>query len=478
MVKASPTSDHSDDGAPSASADLIRGLGLWAAIAIVIGSVIGQSIFLVGSDMARILGSSRAVITAWIVGGIVALFGSFCYAELGAAMPEAGGDYVYINRGLSPLLAYLFGWTNATMVVPALAAVIAAGFLRFAGFLLPASENPILTIHLGLIYSTHKEFAITAGQPIAAGLIAFVTAINYFGVRTAGRLQIVLTVLKVGLLLAIIVAGMAPRISTTYPTYPTYVPAVPTLAAFLTALVPAMLAYSGFPNLGIVGGEIANPNKNLPRAAIAAILLIIALYVGVNAAYFRLIGLSGVAHSRHLASDALQALMGSRVAKWITVGMMVSAFGSLHAHLLAGPRIPFAMARDGSFFRFANWVHPTFRSPAGAVLFQGALAVVLVLTGTYEDLYSLFMFSAGIFHALTAAALIRLRRSDQQLSRPYRAWGYPWTALIFGGVSAAMSINLCFVRPVRSLIGLAVVVVGIPLYYYWRKHKPALLSCS
>lgn len=248
------------------------------------------------------------------------------------------------------------------------------------------------------------------------------------------------------------------------------VPSAFTVTAFLTALVPAMLAYSGFPNLGIVGGEIANPKRNLPRAAIGGILLIIVLYVFVNLIYFRLLGVQGVARSQHVASEALEFLIGERVAKWVTIGMMVSAFGSLHAHLLAGPRIPFAMARDGLFFRFGTWVHPLYRTPAGAVLFQGCVAALLVMSGTYEELYSLFAFSAGIFHALTALALMRLRSKEPQLIKPYCAWGYPWTPLVFGSVSLAISINLCFIRPERSFIGFVVMLLGMPLYYYWRRR--------
>lgn len=204
MVKSStPMGEQVDRSYIQRTPGLIRGLGLWAAIAVVVGSVIGQAVFLVGSDMARVLGSVTAVIAAWVIGGFVALCGSFCYAELGAAIPEAGGDYIYIKRGLGPVLGYLFGWTNAIIIVPALGAVIAAGFLRFAEFLFPTIAAPLLTIHIGHL----ARFVIAAGQPVAAALIVFVTVINYFGVRTAGRVQIILTTLKVGMVLAMILAG-------------------------------------------------------------------------------------------------------------------------------------------------------------------------------------------------------------------------------------------------------------------------------
>jgi len=223
-------------------------------------------------------------------------------------------------------------------------------------------------------------------------------------------------------------------------------------------------------------GEVQNPGKNVPCAAILGPLLVISLYVVINWVYFRVLGVSRVAQSDHVASDTISALIGGRGAEWITLATIVSAFGSLHANLLAGPRVPYAMASEGVFFSFANRIHPVFHTPTGAVMFQGCVAIVLVLTGTYQDLYSFAMFAYWTFYALTGVAVIRLRRIEPQLRRPYRVWGYPWTPFIFCVAAFAISLNLCFTRPIRSSIGLAIILMGLPFFYHWRKHSTARLG--
>lgn len=454
---------------------LIRGLGLWAATAVVIGAVIGQAVFLVAGDMARELGSEARVILAWAIGGIVALFGTLCFAELGAAIPEAGGAYIYLTRGLGRAWGFLYGWTSAMIMRPASAATIAAGLLRFASFLLPSLSIPIFIWNIWTPFRSQPyQFTFTFAQPLAAVMIAVVAGINYFGVRTAGRFQILLSSLKVAAVAAIVILGLTlarkstgiePGLATPYQ----YVG----LGAFLSALVPAMAAYNGFSVLGEVGGEITNPRKNLPMAAIFGMLVVVSLYLLINWVYFHVLGFSRVAHSAHVASDAMSLLLGKKGAAWLTLAMIVSAFGTLHVNLLGGPRVPYAMARDGVFFRFAKRVQPRFHTPSGAVVFQGCVAILLVLTGTYQELYSLGMFAISSFFALTALALIRLRSSEPQLSRPYRVWGYPWTVLVFGLAALAISVNLWLIRPVRSSAGLAVILLGIPFFHHWRRRSVA-----
>jgi amino acid transporter len=433
--------------------------------------MIGQAVFLVASDMARELGSPTRVIAVWIVGGIVVLFGTFCYAELGAAMPEAGGDYVYLSRGFSPVWGFLYGWTSSMIIRPGLVAVVAAGLLRFTGFLLPSVANPIFTWHLTLPFQLQPyQFTFTAAQPIAAGIIVLVTAINYLGVRTAGHFQIFLTSLKVAAVVAIVILGLTlGKLSVIHPAFVTS-PAQGSIGAVLMALVPAMLAYNGFQTLGAVGGEVSDPQRNIPRAAIFGSLLVISLYVLVNWTYFHILGFSRVAQSQYVASDAMALLIGNSGSKWITVAMIVSAFGTLHANFLTGPRVPFAMARDGHFFAFAKRIHSVFHTPSGAVIFQGCVAILLVLTGTYQELYSLVIFAIWLFLALTAIALIRLRRTEADLPRPYQVWGYPWTPALFGIAACAIAVNLWLARPVRSSVGLPIILLGVPFFYRWRKR--------
>jgi amino acid transporter len=450
---------HANANDAGSSAGLVRGLGSWAATAIVVGAMIGQSVFLVSSDMSREVGSLFKVLTVWIVGGAIVLCGALCYGELGASMPETGGDYIYLSRGLNPLCGFLYGWTSATIMKPGAAATVAAGLVRLLGFLVPSVTAPLIEWH---------QLTLTAAQLLAAAAIVVVTALNYLSVRTVGRFQVFLTSLKIAAVAMLVVLGF----TATGPAAPE-TGAIPPLAhgpllAFLTALVPVMAAYNGFQLIGAVGGEVLRPQKNIPRAAIAGTSLVIVLYVMINWVYFHLLGFSHVARSQHVASDAAVLLIGSRGARWFTVAMILSAFGSLHAGFLTGPRIPYAMARAGNFFAFAGRIQPTFHTPSGAVLFQGCVAVLLVLTGTHQDLYSYSMFAIWAFSGLTALALIRLRGIEPGLARPFRVWGYPWTPLVFGTASLAIAVNLCLVRPVRSSIGMAIILLGIPFFRHWR----------
>ncbi len=440
----------------------------------VIGDTIGTGIFLVTSDMARAVGTATLVFAAWIIGGLIVLCGAFCYAELGAAFPQAGGQYVYLNRGLGPLWGFLFGWMTAFLERPVGMATLAAGFLRFVGFFFPVVATPLFTYHIGRF-----DFTFTAAQPLAALVVVAVTAINYLSVRMGGAIQVALTSLKMGAIAVIVVAGVlfgkqhgleaAPQVTHL---------GLGTISGFLTALVPAMWAYNGFNDLGDVGEEITRPEKNIPRAILLGLLTVGSLYMLANFVYFRTLPFATLMQSQHVASDVVQSFAGSRGATWLTVAMAISALGALHVVVLTGARIPYAMARDGVFFQFAKRVHPSFHTPSGALIFLGSVAALLALSGTYEELYSLFVFGVWIFLALTAIALFRLRRNEPNLSRPYRAWGHPWTTFLFLVAAMALTANLWMVRPVRSSIGMAVILAGVPFFYHWRKQSLASPEAS
>jgi amino acid transporter len=435
----------------------------------VIGDTIGTGVFLVTSDMARAVGSATLVFVAWIAGGFIVLCGAFCYAELGAAFPRAGGPYVYLTRGLGPIWGFLFGWMSSFLERPVAMATLAAGFLRFAGFLFPIVDTPLFQGHLG-----SYEFAFTAAQPLAALVVLAVTAINYLSVKMGGAIQVLLTCLKMGTILAIVIAGIL--FGTRH-----VIEAAPvvthlgwgTIVAVLTALVPAMWAYNGFNDLGDLGEEILHPQKNIPVAIILGLLTVGGLYLLANVVYFRTLPFSEIASSQHVASDVVQSFAGSRGAAWLTVAMAVSALGALHVVVMTGARIPYAMARDGVFFQFAKRIQPSFHTPSGALIFLGCVASLLALTGTFEELYSLFVFAVWIFFALTAIAVLRLRWTEPELARPYRAWGYPWTVVLFLVAAIALTVNLWIARPVRSSLGLLVIAVGVPFFYWWRKGRRA-----
>ena len=454
--------------------ELVRGLGFWSATAIVVGMMIGTGIFLVPSEMARAAGTVELVFAAWVLGGALSLFGAFAYAELASAMPEAGGDYAYLKRGFGPAWAFLFGWARALVATPASLASIAAGLLRFWGFLMPAVAAPLFAWQIPLPFQTELyDFRFTLAQPLAVLVILLVTGVNYLGVRMGGRVQVVLTVIKVVAVLALVVLGfaLAPDGLNRAEAAQAGTRLTGTVSGFLTALVAALWAYDGWVNVTYVGSEVANPKRNLSRAIVGGVLFVGGVYVLANVVYFSVLSLAGVAQSEHVASDVVERFAGLGAAQWITLAMVVSALGTLNSSVLTNARIPYAMARNGLFFGFAARVHPTFRTPDRALWFQALLGSLFALTGTFEELFSLVIFAAWIFHGLTVAALFRLRQREPDLERPYRAWGYPWAPALFLIGAFALTVNLWIERPVRSSIGLLLILSGLAFYRRWRKRS-------
>jgi basic amino acid/polyamine antiporter, APA family len=454
--------------------ELVRALGPWAACAIVVGTMIGTGIFLKPGEMAAVGGSVSVVYAAWIIGGLLSLFGALSFAELGAAIPEAGGQYAYLSKGLSPVWGFLFGWMHSTVGETASSSSIAAGFARFLSFLLPVFAAPIFTLHFSVPFSGKPyDFAFTWAQPTAVAAIVVITFINYLGVRLGGQVQVALTVLKIAAVLAIIFAGLFfvhGSAAHFHPFWPGGGSST-MLGSFLAALAAALWAYDGWENLNRVGSEIENPQRNFPLALAGGTILVAAIYLAFSAVCFLALPFTGVAHSQHVASDVVERLAGHGAASWLTLAMIISALGTLNSSLLTGARVPYAMARDGLFFRVTATVHPKFRTPGGALIFQGVLASLMALTGTFEDLTSLFVFAAWIFYALSVVALFRLRRIAPDMPRPFRTWGYPVVPGLFLAGAAALTINIWIDRPVRSSIGLAIMLSGLFFYRYWKSVR-------
>ncbi len=455
---------------PKERLELIRGLGPWAASAIVVGTMVGTGIFLKPSEMAAAGGSVSLVYAAWIAGGLLSLFGALSFAELGAAMPEAGGQYAYLRRGLGPIWGFLFGWMHSTVGESSSAASIAAGLARFSSFLIPALAVPLFTWHLKSPFGgTPYDFVFSWSQPMAFGAILLFTFINYLGVRLGGRVQVALTLLKVGAVLAIVAAGFLfghGSASHFHPFWPVQTGGG-TLTAFFAAIAAALWAYDGWEDLNRVGSEIQNPERNFPRALAGGTILVAGIYLLFNAACFYALPFSAVANSPHVASDVVESFAGHGAAFWITLAMIVAALGTLNSSIMSGARVPYAMARDGLFFRVTGTVHPRFRTPGGALIFQGVLAALMALTGTFEELTSLFVFAAWIFYALSVVAMFRLRKIAPDMNRPYRTWGYPVVPGLFVAGALALTVNIWIQRPVRSSIGLGIILSGLFFYRLW-----------
>jgi len=456
--------------------ELVRGLGAWAAMAIVVGTMIGTGIFLKPAEMATQGGSVAVVFAAWVLGGVLSLFGALSFAELGASIPEAGAEYAYLRRGFGPVWGFLFGWMHSIVGRPASAASIAAGLLRFWGFLVPAVAVPIFTWHISLPFQHQPyEFMFTWAQPLAVVAIVAITGINYLGVRLGGQVQVVLTIIKVASVLAVVALGFA--LSHGSGTH--FQPLLPgklgfgMFSSFLAALAAALWAYDGWEDLNLVGSEVQNPQRNIPRALVGGVVFVGGVYLLFSAVCFYVLSFGAVAESQHVASDVVEKFAGHGAAQWITLAMVVSALGSLNSSLLSGARVPYAMARDRIFFRIADGIHPRFRTPGRALLFQGVLTSLMALTGTFEELTSLFIFAAWIFYALAVLAMFRMRRSEPDLPRPYRTRGYPWVPAAFVLGALALTVNMWIQRPVRSSIGLAVILFGLVFYRRWQRTAAA-----
>jgi APA family basic amino acid/polyamine antiporter len=456
--------------------ELVRGLGPWAAVAIVVGTIIGTGIFLKPGEMAAVGGSVSVVYAAWTVGGLLSLFGALSFAELGAAIPEAGGQYAYLTKGLGPIWGFLFGWMHSTVGESSSAASIAAAFARFSSFFIPAIAAPLFTWHVSLPFADKSyEFIFSWAQPVAVVAIVLFTFINYLGVRLGGQVQIALTFLKIGAVLSIVVAGFwlgHGSLSHFHPFWPAHAGAG-TFASFLAALAAALWVYDGWEDLNRVGSEVQNPQRNFPIAMVGGTIFVGVVFLLFSAVCFYALPFASVAASSHIASDVVESFAGHGAAFWITLAMVISSLGTLNSSLLSGARVPYAMGRDGLFFRITAIVHPKFRTPSGALLFQGTLAALMALTGTFEELTSLYIFAGWIFYALSVVAMFRLRRTQPDMPRPFRTWGYPVVPGLFVLSALALTVNIWMERPVRSSIGLLLILAGLFFYRHWRTKAAA-----
>jgi basic amino acid/polyamine antiporter, APA family len=456
--------------------ELVRGLGAWASGALVVGTMIGTGIFLKPAEMARDGRVVSVVFAAWIVGGILSLFGALSYAELGAMIPEAGGEYAYLRRGFGPVWGFLFGWMHSIVGRPSSLSSIAAGLMRFVSFLIPGVAAPIFTTHIAIpglaAWIKPYDFVFTWAQPLAVLWIAAITGVNYLGVRLGGAVQIFLTTIKlISVFLVIGVAFFAPAKSLQGSFAPFWPEAGASsgaiFGAFLAALAAALWAYDGWEDLNLVGSEVAEPQRNFPRALVGGVSFVAVVYIVFSIACMKVLPFSSIAGSQHIASDVVQQVRGGGAAFWITVAMAISALGSMNASVLSGARVPYAMARDGIFFRIADGIHAKYRTPARALLFQGVLASLMALTGTFEELTALFIFAGWIFYGLAVVALFRMRRKEPDTPRPYRCWGYPWVPGLFVAGALALTVNIWLDRPGRSSVGLLLILVGLPFYRKW-----------
>jgi APA family basic amino acid/polyamine antiporter len=448
--------------------DLLRELNVWHATAIVAGTIIGSGIFLVPAEMMQAVGSAKLVYLAWVVGGVLSLFGAVTYAELGATRPWSGGEYVYIRDAYGPLPGFLDAWTWFLIAKPASIATVTSGLVRvlssFSAF--SALSHPI--------FSFGSSWTVTWGHLVAVGATILISALNYIGVRKAGNFQLVFTALKVAMIGVIIVAGFSAA-SGSWANFGTmFLGAKGGMAGFMAALVAALWAYDGWADLNMVSGEIRNPGRSIPMALIAGVGIVAVLYIGVNAAVQYVMPAAAVAGSPVPASAATQIAIGRWGATLVSVGMAVSMLVTLNGTIMSGSRIPFAVARDGYFFKALAEVHPRFHTPSAAIVVQAAMAILLLLGGgAFKDFFSLAIFAEWLFYMIAASTIFVFRTREPNAPRPYRAWGYPVVPALFV-VVAAVLLYYTFTDNLRnSSIGTLVILAGVPVYWYFARRRRA-----
>lgn len=451
---------------------LVRQLGLFDSTMILVGIVIGSGIFLTTGIMAKSIPSPSLILLAWIVGGLLALAGALTYAELGASLPEAGGQYVYLREAYGPLSGFLFGWISFMVYMPGSVAALGVAFAEYLGYFFPSlSTNSI--IFSTAIFGSSFEYSLSWGQIVGIVLILFLTIVNYIGVIFGKIIQNTFTLLKIGTLLAIIFLGFAIGKGTSidFTLNPTGLNMSQLIIGFGIALVAVSWAFDGWNNVNFVAGEIKNPRKTLPLALILGTSLLIVLYVLTNYIYLYALPISEMMGVVRIAEKATSALFGGATAALISVAVMISTFGAANGCILAGPRIYYAMAKDKLFFKKMSEVHPRFRTPGLAILIQGIWACILTLTGTFDQLITFVMFVAIIFYITGATAVFTLRKKQPNLPRPYKTWGYPVVPILFIIASVGILFNTLIERPVESIAGLGFTAVGIPIYFYWRRKS-------
>jgi basic amino acid/polyamine antiporter, APA family len=414
----------------------------------VIGGIIGGGIFRTPAAVAERVVSPTLILAAWVAGGVVALIGALCFAELGQRRPRAGGGYVYLRETWGPLPAFLYGWALLLVIASGAIAAIA---VTFADYTLALTGLP-------------ARFTL----PLAIAAILFVSAVNYIGVRPGAVVQNLFTLLKLAALAALVVIGLAAGL-------PPAAPAPPGApSAFGAALVPILFTYGGWQQTNFIAEEMVDAERNLPRALVLGVSAVVVIYVLANVAYLHVLGAAGLATSTAPAADAMRKVLGPAGGTLIAAGIAASTFGFLNLVILVTPRVFQAMAADGVFFPRLARLHPVHRTPAAAIGLQAVWASALALSGSFNQLVDYVAFADWIFFGLTVAGLFVYRSRDRRLGiaaprGAFRTPAYPWTPGLFVAAAIFVVASSIAANPRNALIGAGLLALGVPAYLYWNR---------
>jgi APA family basic amino acid/polyamine antiporter len=432
------------------SSSLARRLGLFDATMIVMGGIIGAGIFINPSVVARVVHTPTLILVPWLAGGVIALAGAFVYAELADRKPDVGGQYAYIRDAFHPMVAFLYGWT---LLLVTQTGGMAAVAMTFAGYFRELTGSGLTT------------------PAIAVATLLLLTAINCLGVRAGSNVQSALMVLKIVAVVVLVLAG-ARAVAPSAAIAPTDDGSV--LVGLAAAMVPVLFAYGGWQTASFVSGEMKAPRRDLPRALLIGVVGVVVLYVAVNVVCLHVLGAGGLAATTTPASEVMRRVLGSAGARLIAAGIAVSTVGFLSQGMLTAPRVYFAMARDGVFFRSVAHVSARSRAPVVAIAVQGVWASVIALSGRYEQILNYVVALDAVFFGLTGAALLVFRRRDPRpAGSGFRMPGHPWTTCVFVIAFWALAFNTVVRNPRSAGIGVLILMAGIPIYFLWRRPAPA-----
>ncbi len=443
---------------------LPRRLGLGSAIAVLVGSTIGSGIFRSPGEVARFADTLPLFALVWVLGAVVALAGALSLAEVATMHPRTGGIYVYLREAYGETVAFVFGWTELLVLRPAAYGAIAIISAEYLWVLLGREGSTLIA-----------GTPITLAQATAAAFIVVLGLVNLRGIEAGAAVQNVSTVLKTGALLGLVVLGLVLVPGELAPASPTGdAPAVPSSVASAVglALVSVLWAYDGWADVGFVSGEIKEPGHSLPRAFIGGTLIIAVLYLAVNAVYVKVVDLGEMPGRPLIAADVAGALLGPTGTKLVAGAVMISTFGTLNGSLMTGPRVFYAMAEDGLFFRSIAAVHPRFQTPARAILMSVGLGVLFVSMRSFAELADQFIVGIWPFYALAVASVIVLRRRHPEAPRSYRVPGYPWIPGLFLVATVFLLLNYAISEPLVFAADVGVMLLGVPVFLAWRRWSP------
>ncbi len=431
---------------------LKRVLSLMDATMINAGGIIGSGIFMVPATVALYTASSSLFFMVWILGGVVSLFGALSVAELGAAMPKAGGQYVFLNEAYGPVWGYLYGWSAVVVINTASMAAVGVAFAEYLKFFYPISNLAV------------KEIAIFS--------IILLTIINIVDVKSGARFQNVFSFAKLGAILGVILLGLFLEGGSTQNFSPLFTDRSPLslIGPLGLAMVAVLWTFDGWIFVTYVAGEVKNPKRNIPLSLILCMVIVVTVYLALNTVLVYVLGFDQMIGSELVMADAASKFIGGKGAAIVTIIILISLIGANNGFILTSARINYAMARDNRFFKQAAIIHPKFQSPANALIIQCIWACILTFSGTFNQLITYIIFASWIFYGMSAGAVIILRKKKPDMERPYQIPFYPWIPIIFILFAIFLTVNTILEAPRDAAIGTGLILAGLPLYYYWKKN--------